>query len=126
MKLPDMPWIASVTTWRFGAMVRGRTRSDARWRLVDIAALERLQDELRRNHWTEIDTYIEQGIEFVMARDPNGVMWGIAPCDNDQASRHDVIERITREEVTDRAAAIDYRDILEPVRIQMTLDAAEP
>jgi hypothetical protein len=125
-EVPELPWIASVTTLRFGAMVRGRTRSDARWRLVDIAALERLQDELRQLGWTEIDTWIEQGIEFVMGRDPSGVMWGVAPTDDDPGARRDVLERIAREEQTDRAAAIDYRDILDPARIQMTLDAAEP
>jgi hypothetical protein len=124
--LPEMPWIASVQTLRFGAMVRGMTRSDARWRLLEIAALERLQDELRRLGWTGIDTYIEQGIEFVLGTDPNGLVWGIAPCDDDPQARRDLLERIRREEVTDRSAAIDFRDILDPDRIRMTLDATTP
>jgi hypothetical protein len=123
--VPELPWIASISTLTFYALVRGRTRSDARWRLVEAAALERLQGELRRLGWSEIDTWIEQGIEFVMGRDPSGLVWGVAPCDDDPRSRQDLLERIRREEVTDRAAAIDYRDILDPTRIQMTLDTAE-
>jgi hypothetical protein len=63
-------------------------------------------------------------VEFVMARDPNGGMWGVAPCDDDPESRRELLERIALEGVTDRVAAIDYRDVLDPVRIQMTLDAA--
>ncbi len=123
---PDLVWEASISS-RAGllyVMSRGRTQAEARWKVIEGVALYRLEDHLRRLGWTEIDSYIEQGVEFVMGRDASGVMWGVAPCDDDQGSRQDLIERIMREEVTDRAAAIDYRDILDPVRIQMTLDAS--
>jgi hypothetical protein len=123
---PEIAWEVSVGSRLrlFYFMSRGETRDAARWRVIESVALDRLQEYLRGSGWTEIDTFIEQGIEFVMGRDPHGVIWGLAPCDDDPASRQDLIDRIMREEVTDRAVAIDYRDIVDPQRIQMTIDAA--
>lgn len=125
---PRIAWEVSIgSRWRgFSFMARGETRAAARWAVIESVAIWRLGEELGRLDWTDMDYFIEQGIEFVIARDPSGVRWGIAPCDDDQASRRDLIERIMEEEVTDRAAAIDYRDILDPARIRKTLDAAEP
>jgi hypothetical protein len=125
---PDLVWEVSIgSRWRGPYfMSRGETRAEARWKVIESVALNRLMEHFQHLGWTDVDDYIEQGVEFVMARDPNGVMWGVAPYGDDPDSRRDLLERIEREEVTDRAAAIDYRDILDPARIQMTLDAAEP
>ena len=123
---PDLVWEVSIgSRWRGPYfMVRGETRAEARWKVIESVALYRLMEQFHHLGWTEIDDYIEQGVEFVMARDPSGMMWGVAPSHDDPQSRRDLLERIVREEVTDRAATIDYRDILDPVRIQMTIDAA--
>jgi hypothetical protein len=125
---PDLAWEVSIgSRWRGPYfMSRGETRAATRWKVIESVALDRLMEHFRDSGWTEVDDYIEQGVGFVMARDPSGVMWGVAPCDDDPGSRQDLLERIMREEVTDRAAAVDYRDILDPARIQMTLDAADP
>lgn len=122
---PEMPWIASIKTWTFRAMVRGRTREDAHWQLVAFAGLDRLEVGLRRLGWREIDRCIHEA-EFVIARDPVGRRWGIAASDDDAAARDWLLRQIWLEEGIDRTAVIDYPDILDPARIQMALDAAEP
>jgi hypothetical protein len=121
----EMPWVASIKTWRFSATVRGRTRLDARWRLVDIAALERLEAQVRRLGWTEIDRCIDEAV-FVVARDPAGRRWGFAASDGDRAACDWLLSQIWLEEGIERAAVIDYRDVVDRDRIEMTLDAAEP
>jgi len=122
-EVPDAPFVVSIKTWRFGMMARGRTRSEALWRVVDAAALERLEHELRRMGWTEVDRFIDEA-EFVVGRDPEGVRWGIAASDDDVAERRWLLEQIGLEDGIDSAAVIDFRDITDPERIRMTLAAA--
>jgi hypothetical protein len=122
---PEMPWVASIKTWRFSAIVRGQTPLDARWTLVAIAALERLEAQLRRMGWTEIDRCIDEA-EFIVARDPAGRRWGIAASDGDPAAGDWLLSQIWLEGGIERAGVIDYRDIVDRDRIQMTLDAAVP
>jgi hypothetical protein len=72
---PELPWIVSVKTLRYAFWSRGRTLPEARWRVIEGIALERLQDELRRLGWSDIDHYTDEA-EFVVGRDPAGRMWG--------------------------------------------------
>jgi hypothetical protein len=121
---PDLTWTAEIRTWGFGVFVRGRTKAAARWKLIEALALERLEKELRRMGWTEIERFIDEA-EFVVARDPAGRRWGLGASDDDARKHEWIVGQIALEEGIDRAAVIDYRDIVDPARIQMTLDAAQ-
>ena len=121
---PDLSWTAEIMTWGFGVLVRGRTRAAARWRLVEALAFERLEKELRRMGWTEIERFVDEA-EFVVGRDPNGRRWGVGASDDDALKHGWILGQIALEQGIDRAAVIDYRDIVDPARIRMTLDAAE-
>jgi hypothetical protein len=121
---PDLSWTAEIRTRGFGVVARGPTRAAARWRIVEALAFERLEKELRRMGWTEIERYIDEA-EFVVGRDPAGRRWGLGASDDDPLEHEWILGQIALEEGIDRAAVIDYRDIVDPARIQMTLDAAE-
>lgn len=120
---PERPWLASVQSLTFGASVRGETRREVRWRLVRIVALDRLERELNKMGWAEVENYIDEA-EFLVARDPSGRRWGMGVSDDDPVTRAWILDQISLEDEIDVAVVLDYRDIVDVRRIQTALDAA--
>jgi hypothetical protein len=120
---PERPWLASIQTLTFGAVVRGQTRAEARWGLVTIVALDRLERELNKLGWTEVENYIDEA-EFVVARDRSGRRWGIGVSDDDAVTRAWILDQIRLEDEIDVAVVLDYRDLVGDGQIQMALAAA--
>jgi hypothetical protein len=99
-------------------VVRGQTRAEARWGLVTIVALDRLERELNKLGWTEVENYIDEA-EFVVARDRSGRRWGIGVSDDDAVTRAWILDQIRLEDEIDVAVVLDYRDLVADGQIQM-------